>query len=355
MQVNPWRYAPTGHWNDVLLPPTKCPFPGDDRKSWGPRIALNNTHEENHTVFAEIVDWYPTVFEPPAMPFDVQQAVRLFHARPEVWWVGVLAKFLLRPSEASVERQAAVPGFGGRSPVVGVHVRRTDKVTVREAKPYDVSEYMQHVERYCDSRLPSGWQKGLENGTDECLVYLATEEPAVLHEVKQGYPHIRLVGNDDVAALEAKVKDRNSFGSLLGIYDDVIHLSRAHFLVGTLSSQVSRLAYEIMQHRTSVVDASFNYHSLDSVWYLGGQQELRYCATTDFTDGGRQVLHKDDELQCQVIVPNLNGSLVCKSKRLGSEVKFPAGLVDWCPRPVEDFHFRDLLSPYMSKAFHERE
>ncbi|GAQ88661.1 alpha 1,6-fucosyltransferase [Klebsormidium nitens] len=396
LKVTPWRYAPTGHWNDVFLPVTHCPFPEDDRNSWGPEIGASQTHDASPSVFMQIIDTHQTVYDPPAMPFDVQEAVRLFHARPEIWWVGALAKFLLRPSEASVARlrRMALDEGGGPSvatgaeeqsllsggkelsgvprgvPFVGVHIRRSDKVTVKEANAYEVLQYMRHVEAFCDSKLPSGWQtrSGSDSSTsqtggernsstrqssggdyfDACVIYVATDEPAVLRDITDNFPHLKLVGNNTVNALAADVGQRNSFEGLLGIYDDVIHLSRADYLVGTLSSQVTRLAYEIMQHRNDIVDASFTYQSLDSVWYYGGQPSCRYCATSDYTAGGQRVVLKGDELHCDVIVQKTGGMIECRNERVGAKMWVPSGIVDWCPTPASSFQFRDVLPPYMS-------
>ena len=52
---------------------------------------------------------------------------------------------------------------------------------------------------------------------------------------------------------------------------DIYFLSRCDFLVCTFSSQVCRLAYELMQVRYP--DASWRFRSLDDVYYFGGQKE----------------------------------------------------------------------------------
>lgn len=74
------------------------------------------------------------------------------------------------------------------------------------------------------------------------------------------------------------VHKRDSRDGARGIYDDTILLSSTDYLVGTFSSQVSRLAYEIMQVNGSsssssspgagaaVTDRSLHYHSVDSMW-----------------------------------------------------------------------------------------
>ena len=56
-------------------------------------------------------------------------------------------------------------------------------------------------------------------------------------------------------------------------------LSRTDFLVCTFSSQVCRVAYEIMQYLKP--DASDNFKSLDDIWYFGGQDEHQQVAVMD--------------------------------------------------------------------------
>lgn len=136
-------------------------------------------------------------------------------ARVVFRWVGVLSSYILRPSAASLERLAAYRrDHSWASPVIGVHIRRTDKVTSGEAILHSVGEYMLHVERYCDWRHGSGWQqaqtaasKESETGTDDavrlrrlpdsgrCTVYLATDEPEVVQETVKDYPHIQVITN----------------------------------------------------------------------------------------------------------------------------------------------------------------
>jgi hypothetical protein len=135
--------------------------------------------------------------------------------------VGVLITYLLRPSGASLARHEAFRAANDwRSPVVGVHIRRTDKLE-HEAQLHKPQEYMMHVERLCDQQLPSGWQeRALQQQQQqqqqqqpadsaaaagvvrrsECSIYLASDAPAVAAEVKQAYRHIHVIIND--AALQ---------------------------------------------------------------------------------------------------------------------------------------------------------
>lgn len=275
----------------------------------------------------------------------------------------MLASFILRPSASSAARHAEYrSSHAWASPVVGVHIRRTDKVTSKEAKHHGVPEYMAHVERYCDWKLAPGWQERAQHskggagavGTapglqqpaaasiPHCSVYLATDEPAVVKEIEENFPHIQVITNPvalatgalwhgtgrrqckeaqtvasttsavcqqghgwssrtvaitqapvvpplplplrrlSVPAAAGDTSHRNSKDGGQGVYDDTILLSSTDYLVGTFSSQVSRLAYEIAlvngsSSQPAVTDPSLHYHSVDSMWYFGGMQHYEYC------------------------------------------------------------------------------
>jgi glycoprotein 6-alpha-L-fucosyltransferase len=58
-------------------------------------------------------------------------------------WVGVIMSYLLRPSQNSIQRLADFKQHHDwASPVVGVHIRRTDKLNA-EAFLHKVEEYLQ--------------------------------------------------------------------------------------------------------------------------------------------------------------------------------------------------------------------
>jgi hypothetical protein len=64
------------------------------------------------------------------------------------------------------------------------------------------------------------------------------------------------------------VHQRNSKNGAKGIYDDLLLLASTDFLVGTFSSQVSRLAFELAQVNGTSTDPSMHYHSVDSLWWV---------------------------------------------------------------------------------------
>lgn len=67
----------------------------------------------------------------------------------------------------------------------------------------------------------------------------------------------------------AAVSTRYTDSSLNGIILDIHLLSLSDHLVCTFSSQVCRIAYEIMQ--TMYPDAADRFRSLDDIYYYGGQ------------------------------------------------------------------------------------
>jgi hypothetical protein len=129
-------------------------------------------------------------------------------------WVGALSSYILRPAALSLQRHKEYRhNHSWVSPIVGVHIRRTDKITSGEAKLHSVPEYMSHVERYCDWKLGPGWQQRAaqpansqtsapdsagalpQSSGSKCTVYLATDEASILEEIQTHFPHIHVITN----------------------------------------------------------------------------------------------------------------------------------------------------------------
>lgn len=94
------------------------------------------------------------------------------------------------------------------------------------------------------------------------------------------YPNYEFLGDVSIAK-GAAVATRYTDSSLRGILIDIHMLAHADYLVCTFSSQVCRLAYEIMQALHP--DASSKFKSLDDIYYYGGQgphQQLALYAHT---------------------------------------------------------------------------
>ncbi|KAK6022467.1 hypothetical protein OSTOST_11835 [Ostertagia ostertagi] len=149
-------------------------------------------------------------------------------------------------------------------PIVGVHVRRTDKL-IEEAKYHPVEEYMAWTDIYFQI------QDRLRKRNVTRRVYIASDDPTILPKIKKMsvilYPDYKVYGNVRFAeAAENRYNER----SLRGLLSDVVTLSKCDYLVCTFSSHFCRVAYELMQVRRG--DAGENFHSLDEDYFYGGHR-----------------------------------------------------------------------------------
>lgn len=123
-----------------------------------------------------------------------------------------------------------------KRPIVGVHIRRTDKVGT-EASFHSLEEYMQHVDEYYN-------QLEVTQFIEKRRIFIASDDPKVIEDAKQKYPHYDVIGDQNIAKAAA-VSTRYTDTSLNGIMLDIDLLSKCDFLVCTFSSQVCRVAYEV--------------------------------------------------------------------------------------------------------------
>ncbi|XP_029820130.1 alpha-(1,6)-fucosyltransferase isoform X2 [Manacus vitellinus] len=255
-----WRYA-TGGWETVFRPvsETCTDRSGSTTGHWSGEA----NDKDVQVVELPIVDsLHPRPpYLPLAVPEDLADRLIRVHGDPAVWWVSQFVKYLIRPQpwlEKEIEEATRKLGF--KHPVIGVHVRRTDKVGT-EAAFHPIEEYMVHVEERFEL-LARRMQ------VDKKRVYLATDDPSLLQEAKSKYPNYEFISDNSIS-WSAGLHNRYTENSLRGVILDIHFLSQADFLVCTFSSQVCRVAYEIMQ--TLHPDASAYFHSLDDIYYFGGQ------------------------------------------------------------------------------------
>lgn len=252
-----WRYH-KGGWEEIFKPLSEtCTDPdGETTSSWPGNV---NTQVITLPIIDSISPRPP--FLPLAIPEDLAPRLIRLHGDPIVWWVGQFLKYLLRSQDkTSTLLQNAISTLGFKRPIVGVHVRRTDKVGT-EAAYHGIEEYMSAVDEYYN-------QLELKQKVDKRRIYLATDDPKVIADARNKYPNYEILG-DPTISKTAAVSTRYSDTSLQGIILDIHMLSMSDFLVCTFSSQVCRIAYEIMQNYYP--DASAKFRSLDDVYYYGGQ------------------------------------------------------------------------------------
>ncbi|VDK58441.1 unnamed protein product [Anisakis simplex] len=173
-------------------------------------------------------------------------------------------RYLMRPNSSLAKRItefAAKVSFES-GPIVGLQIRRTDKVGT-EAEFHALSEYMKWTEYWF--RI----QEYRHGKAVKRRIYVATDDPTVFSEARKKYPNYEVFG-DAAISNTANTRSRYSIESLYGVIIDIEMLARCDYLVCTFSSQVCRMGYELMQIR--VGDAGDNFHSLDDLYYYGGQQ-----------------------------------------------------------------------------------
>ncbi|XP_069156944.1 alpha-(1,6)-fucosyltransferase isoform X2 [Procambarus clarkii] len=252
-----WRYNKAG-WEDVFQPLSEtCTDPSGYSHSHWP--GSNETQVVDLPIIDTLSQRPP--YLPLAIPRDISERLTRLHGDPAAWWIGQFLKYMLRlqpKTQEMLDSMAETLGF--QKPIVGVHVRRTDKVGT-EAAFHSIEEYMSHVENYYTALK-------LHQADVVKRVYLASDDPTVISEAQKKYPDYIFLGDSNIARTAA-VATRYTDASLKGIIADVHFLSLTDYLVCTFSSQVCRIAYEIMQ--SIHPDASSYYRSLDDVYYYGGQ------------------------------------------------------------------------------------
>lgn len=153
-----WRYNRNG-WVDIFKP-------------------LSKTCLRTDRVNLKIVRY--SLLKPPqsprAIPEDLSSRLQRLHGDPLAWWVGQFLKYMLRlqpKTQAIIE--AATRKLGFKSPIVGVHIRRTDKIR-REAALHHLEQYIDYVDEYYE-------QMEMIKSIDKRRIYLATDDPMVMNSV----------------------------------------------------------------------------------------------------------------------------------------------------------------------------
>jgi len=143
-----------------------------------------------------------------------------------------------------------------KHPIVGIHVRRTDHFG--EGKFRDISEYMKKAEIWWDNRqIPAS----------ERRIYLATDEPTVYKDAITQYGDYTWLIHQSQGRMsgQGSIGERGNKRETLALLSDWYYLQRVDFLVGTCSSQVTRMAYELSQVQSH---NSTQFVSLEDPWYF---------------------------------------------------------------------------------------
>ncbi|VDP23320.1 unnamed protein product [Soboliphyme baturini] len=231
LNADRWSYSSRG-WTSVFQPLSDtCSSTDYDRNAALPA---------NDLVHIPIVDALPDrpTYFPLSFPDDLAPELIYLHGLPPAWWIGQLASYIMRYQpqfEQELENRRQSIGF--QNPIVGIHVRRTDKLMV-EAKFHPLSQYMASVEEWYAKKILRN-----ASGTKR-RIYLATDDSSLLAEARTQYPYYEFIGDSEIAK-SAAVHKRYSEESLQGIITDVHFLARCDYLVCTFSSQVGSQRTEL--------------------------------------------------------------------------------------------------------------
>lgn len=195
---------------------------------------------------------------PKSIPKDISERLMRLHGDPFAWWMGQFFKYAMRMNqEFQTYTDNLAREMGYESPVVGLQIRRSDKLK-KEAAYIDLSVYMEEVDEFYK-------ELELRQAVAQRRIFLATDDPKVILEIKKKYPEYKLLYNS--ASVDSTRKSQRKKGSSLQYFlADVYFLSRSDYLVCGMTSNICRLSYELMQ--TLHVDASTRVSSVDKDYFF---------------------------------------------------------------------------------------
>ncbi|VBB31464.1 unnamed protein product, partial [Acanthocheilonema viteae] len=175
-----WNYAANG-WTTAFLPVTKCSFseifkPNEYAADWG----ISKHYWDKRIVKLSIIDslLHPIPYLPLAIPRSYSDELLKLHSSAPAFFISQFIRYLMRPSAVfakEIDRAVKKVPFN-KGPIVGLHIRRTDKINT-EASFHDLTEYMNWTEN---------WFRIEEYRTQSSVkrrIYIATDDPEVFNEV----------------------------------------------------------------------------------------------------------------------------------------------------------------------------
>lgn len=210
------------------------------------------------------------------VPNELMTKAEKMSNAPKVWFISQMEEFLfeLKPQYKRYIDDIAIE-MGFVHPIVGVHIRRTDKKT--ETYFIGIERYMERVEEFYDTLE-------LTAKIDKRRIFLASDDSTIIEKVIKEYSNRFEILTNISRAREAE-QYSNREHSILEIITDVHLLSRCDHFVGTLSSNIGRRVFEFM-YRTNF-DAPERVLSVDKYFVDVEHSESPYkvLISHKFDDG----------------------------------------------------------------------
>ncbi|KAI1717593.1 variant SH3 domain-containing protein [Ditylenchus destructor] len=257
---NDWRYSHHG-WKAAFKPITNCSFDKEVPSAGAePYTGLSQTAR---IVRLPIVDGLSSRPEhlPLSFPKQFADILLTHHSNPPVFFVAQFLSYLMHDNQQMrkivAEAEAKIPFDKA------YETEQLSKFSVgTEAAFHSVDEYIKWTELYFqihERRIGLKLKR---------RIFVATDDPQAVADIKEKYREYEVYVNDGIAQT-AQLSNRYTDASLIGVVTDIRVLSKCNYLVCTFSSQVCRMGYELMQPLQG--DAANNFHSLDDIYYFGGQ------------------------------------------------------------------------------------
>ncbi|XP_042873707.1 alpha-(1,6)-fucosyltransferase-like [Penaeus japonicus] len=139
---------------------------------------------------------------PKSIPRDISERLVRLHGDPYAWWVGQFFKYAMRMNSGFEEYMRDLASeLGYESPIVGIQVRRTDKMT-NGLTFIPVKNFMDAVAEYYDDLE-------MRQEVKTRRVFVATDDPSVIKEAKERYPAYQFVYNK-ASVISADLSNRRT-------------------------------------------------------------------------------------------------------------------------------------------------
>ncbi|KAF7632982.1 hypothetical protein Mgra_00007628 [Meloidogyne graminicola] len=314
-----WAYNVT--WNEIFEQITNCSYL-EHVKPFLPIQTYSDPGQNDRIIFLDRRWDMCKVLKkelphaPEVAPNEIKNLILGNHSNPSLWFLGQIIKFAGRENEktrnATEQIVSTIPFECG--PVVGIHVRLTDKKA--ETKLHHLEDYMKWVDFWFDVMGQPLINNSLNtNCTNKRMLFIATDEPkAVLEEAnkKWGDKYEIYHGRQNAQyGYNHDDPERISRDALIDLLAEIRILSRCQFVVCTFSSNVCRLVYELMQTvQENEMEAIAEYKSIPE--YPVSPEEIN-------AERGDVILVKSPILQ--------NGFIRGKNLKTNTEGRFPMYLL----------------------------
>ena len=311
-------------FEEVFMPlTTTCAFEDLDFSN----IAIEKwpgTKDANTIEFPKSVKSNRLIVNYTAIPDDLADRIIRLHGSPLLWWVSQFVKFVWQPTARTRIMLDEIEKLikNKKAPLVGVHIRRNDKIIEKEVEFYDLEEYMKPVKEFFQQIEANHNHKLSVNKYSRQYskqVYLASDDPNVFVECRKRFPEYEFIG-DETRAASATLSSRYSLNSLNDVIVDIHMLSLSDYIVCSLSSNVCTLAHELQQNR--FVDASMKIKSLDTIWTMNPDTAWvrlqRIILNHSSTEREELNMNVGDYIRMKVNLQNgFNTGTLLKSKKSG--------------------------------------